>query len=156
MEVMRIGPADPRHPPLNLNGEGYFLSEWLRPRAAWLAQGIIAGEFDPHRCRLRLAEEAELLARRAGFEKRASAYIVTNEILDRAIWDLEEEAERVLKDIEQQVARMVRIRVPRNEVLAAAHDINGRAGFLIPEPVVTAHSVRTAQAVLQQSNSRHG
>lgn len=125
-----------RYPPIGMDGESFFLRQWLKPYAEWIARGLMAGQFNPRICRARLVEIAEAMATRAKFPKPASAYLDADSIILEEIDRLQAKLDRLCADIQAEIRPMIHARAPRNWILAAAHDANGRAGFLIDEQCI--------------------
>ena len=118
---------------LALNGEGFFLRQWLKPYANRIARGLMAGEFNPRICRTKLTEISNTLATRAKFPQPADAYVDLDSIISEEIDRLQAQIDHLCNAIKAEVRPMIRARTPRNWILASAHDVNGRAGFLIDE-----------------------
>ncbi len=124
------------------SGEAFYLANWLRPCAAWLARGILAGGFKPSRCHEILRQNADAFAKRAKFERPGYEYIDSDEILLEELGRVEAKAEAVRIEIREEVTPMIRTGATKNAILATAHEVNSLRGFLLREidiePLVTA------------------
>ena len=130
------GPARGRqaaHAPLGMDGESFFLRRWLQPAASWTAGGIMAGHFSPAACRSRIDALADEMVKRAGFQRPAAEILDSTDMIGEEIQTIEARIDRLSDAIREEIRPMIQARAPRNFILAAAHDCNGWAGFLIRE-----------------------
>jgi hypothetical protein len=126
-----------RYPSIGMDGERFYLRRWLEPHANWFAHGIASGQFHSEICQNRLGTLAETLAQHAGFQRPAHDIVDPRDLIREKADDLDRRIDQVVDAIRAEVRPMISARRPLNFILAAAHDVNARADFLIRETDVT-------------------
>ena len=132
-----------QHIALKLDGEAFFLRQWLKAAARSFAYGIMCGQFSPAACHDRIETLAAGMASRAGFQRPVGEIIDPADMILEEIHAIESRIDRLTATIRAEIRPMIESYAGLNLIRARAHDCNGLAGFLLREDDVT-EIVKTA------------